>query len=99
MTEEEDRLWYNFLKDLPFQFYRQKIIENFIVDFYCPTKKIVIEIDGSQHYEDDGKESDIKRDERLSQIGIKVLRYSNLDVLKNFKNVCEDIYYKICDEK
>ena len=95
MTKEERRLWYDFLKMLPVTVNRQKVIGNYIVDFYIATSKIVIEIDGSQHYEDSGIENDAKRDEFLRSLGIKVLRYSNLDVNRNFESVCQDILNNI----
>ena len=92
MTKEERHLWYDFLKDLPVQVKRQKVIENYIVDFYIPWGKIVIELDGSQHYETAGKEKDLARDHRLRELGIQVLRYSNADVNQRFHLVCEDIW-------
>ena len=95
MTKEEKHLWYDFLKILPVTVNRQKVIGNYIVDFYIATSKIVIEIDGSQHYEDSGIENDAKRDTFLNNLGIKVLRYSNLDVNQKFENVCEDILNEI----
>ncbi len=95
MTKEERYLWYDFLKTLPLTVNRQKVIGNYIVDFYIATSKIVIEIDGSQHYEDEGIEADTKRDEYLNSLGIKVLRYSNLDINQRFNSVCEDILNKI----
>ena len=91
MTKEERHLWYDFLKGLPITFNRQKVIGPYIVDFYCAQFKIVVELDGSQHYEDEGKAKDIERDEYFRSNGIKVLRYSNLDVNRNFESVCEDI--------
>ena len=91
MTKEEKRLWYDFLKSLPVTVNRQKVIGKYIVDFYIATYKIVIELDGSQHYEENGIENDAKRDEFLHNLGIKVLRYSNLDVNKRFESVCGDI--------
>ena len=95
MTGEEKHLWYDFLKDLPLTIKRQKNIENYIVDFYIPSQKTVIEIDGSQHELAENKESDKKRDETLSELGIKVLRYSNRDIKCNFYNVCNDILEKL----
>lgn len=92
MTREERHLWYDFLKELPFSVKRQKIIENYIVDFYIPQAKLVIELDGSQHYEPDGKEKDMARDLRLKDLGMLVLRYSNADVNLRFRAVCEDIW-------
>ena len=91
MTKEERHLWYDFLKTLPVTVNRQKDIGNYIVDFYIATAKLVIELDGSQHYEEKGIENDVKRDAFLNCLGIKVLRYSNLDVNQRFESVCEDI--------
>ena len=91
MTKEERHLWYDFLKTLDITFNRQKVIGNYIVDFYCAKAKIVIELDGSQHYEDKGLQTDQKRDNYLNSLGITVLRYSNLDINKNFRGVCLDI--------
>ncbi len=92
MTKEEKQLWYEFLKELPVQFYKQRIIGPYIVDFCCPSKKLVIELDGSQHYEDSAKVKDILRDNKLSELGFTVKRYTNLDIKFRFKEVCEDIY-------
>ncbi len=91
MTKEERRLWYDFLKELPVNFNRQKVIGTYIADFYCASAKLVIEIDGTQHYEKEGKESDRIRDSYFFDLGMKVLRYSNYDVNSNFDGVCEDI--------
>jgi very-short-patch-repair endonuclease len=91
MTKEERHLWYDFLKGLSVNFNRQKVIGNYIVDFYCSSAKLVIELDGSQHYEDAGLKTDKERDLFLNSLGIKVLRYSNLDVNRNFSGVCQDI--------
>lgn len=91
MTKEERLLWYRFLKMLPVTVNRQKVISSYIVDFYCASEKVVIELDGSQHYEESGKEADRKRDAFLEGLGIKVLRYSNYDVDHNFQGVCTDI--------
>ena len=80
MTPEEKHLWYDFLKKLPVTINRQKVIGNYIVDFYCADKKTVIELDGSQHFE---SEKDIIRDEYLKSLGIKVLRYWNKELHNN----------------
>ena len=95
MTKEEKRLWYDFLKDLPVQFKRQKMIGHYIVDFYCAKLKIVIELDGSQHYEEDNIEYDKQRTEFLNELGITVLRYSNVEINTNFQGVCTDLMYKL----
>lgn len=83
---------------MPVTINRQKVIGNYIVDFYCACAKVVIELDGSQHYEDDNKNKDNIRDKYLSELGIRVLRYSDLDINRNFEDVCRDIYYAIFDE-
>lgn len=95
MTKEERNLWYNFLKELPITINKQKVIGNYIVDFYCAFAKIVIELDGSQHFEEQGKRYDEKRDEYLKSLGLTVLRYSNYDVNTNFYGVCTDIMKQI----
>ncbi len=91
MTKEERHLWYDFLKTIPVTVNRQKVIGKYIVDFYIASYKIAIELDGSQHFEEQGVANDAKKDEFLNSLGIKVLRYSNLDVNQRFESVCEDI--------
>ena len=88
MTKEERHLWYDFLRSYPIKFTRQKVLGKYIADFYCAKANLVVELDGSQHYEDDGLMNDEKRTQYLEQYGIKVIRISNLDVLKNFDGVC-----------
>ena len=95
MTKEEKHLWYDFLKHLPQTVQRQKVIGKYIVDFYCASAKIVIELDGSQHYEQKGRELDRERDTYLKSLGITVLRYLNSDIHKNFEGVCTDILRRI----
>ena len=95
MTKEERNLWYNFLKELPITINKQKVIGKYIVDFYCASAKIVIELDGSQHFEEQGKRYDEKRDEYLKSLGLTVLRYSNYDVNTNFYGVCTDIMKRL----
>ena len=92
MTNEERHLWYDFLKTLPITIQRQKTFGNYILDFYCAKANLVIEIDGTQHYEDKGLLSDQQRDAYLKQQGLLVLRYSNADIRLRFESVCEDIY-------
>ena len=91
MTRHERHLWYDFLKGLPVMVHRQKVIGSYIVDFYIAEKKLVIELDGSQHYDLPGKQADAKRDAYLRKQGLTVLRYANSDVDRNFAGVCEDI--------
>ena len=92
MTKQERKLWYRFLNTLELRFRRQKVIGQYIVDFYCAEKKLAIELDGSQHFETKNIEKDAERTKFLNDKGIVVLRYTNLQVDKNFKSVCEDIY-------
>ena len=95
MTKEERRLWYDFLKRLPVTVNRQKVIGPYIVEFYCASRKLVIELDGSQHYEDEGAASDRERDHALNQLGITVARYSNDDIYRNFDGVCADLLRRL----
>lgn len=93
MTKEERHLWYEFLNSLPVRFLRQKVVEKYIVDFYCAEKRLIIELDGSQHYENNEHiEADKQRDEFLRSKGYMVLRYTNLQINFEFNNICEDIY-------
>ena len=94
MTPEERHLWYDFLKRLPITVNRQKVIGNFIVDFYIHSHKIVIEVDGIQH-KTKTKQSDQIRDAELRALGITVLRYSNIAVNDNFNGVCNDILRRL----
>ena len=91
MTPWERKLWYQFLKGYSIRFQRQKSIGNYIADFYCAKAKLVIELDGSQHYSDTGISSDIQKDTYFKNQSITVLRFSNLEVDKNFYGVCETI--------
>jgi len=91
MTKEEQHLWYQFLKPQGIKAKRQQIIRTFIVDFYIPSAGIVIEIDGSQHYEQEARIRDQERDAALDRLGLLVLRYSNSDINLRFRDVCEDI--------
>ena len=91
MTKEERHLWYDFLKQLTVTVHRQKTLGRYIVDFYIASAKIIIELDGSQHYEAQHQADDKHRDAFLSELGCKVLRYSNADINQRFRDVCEDI--------
>ena len=90
-TKEEKHLWYDFLRQYPVRFNRQKVLGPYIVDFYCASAKLVIELDGSQHYSEEGSEDDKIRDRYLARLGIKVVRYSNLEITREFDAVCVDI--------
>ena len=91
MTKEENLLWYQFLRRYPCQFRRQYVIGNYIVDFYCHRARLVVELDGSQHYDPKEMEKDAQRSRYLESLGLKVLRFTNLDVLHRFRGVCETI--------
>ncbi len=91
MTPEERHLWYDFLRSYPIKIYKQRIIGRFVVDFYCHKAKLVIELDGSQHYTDDGMAYDAERTALLNSCELHVIRFSNSDVKTNFENVCAAI--------
>jgi len=94
MTDAEKLLWSEIrskqLKGV--QFYRQKPLGSYIVDFYCPSAKLIIEVDGGQHYSDEGQTKDAQRDAYFNKLGLRVKRYSDREVLKNINDVLEDIY-------
>ena len=91
MTREEKHLWYDFLKKLPLTVNRQKQLDRFIVDFLISKASVVIEVDGAQHFTEEGRLEDAQRDRLLNERGFTVLRYSNLDVKTDFEGVCTDI--------
>ena len=92
MTKEERRLWYDFLRNYPVRFLRQKVLGRYIVDFYCAPARLVIELDGPEHYSDEGERYDEERTKFLQGYGLKIVRFSNKDIHKNFKGVCEYIH-------
>jgi very-short-patch-repair endonuclease len=90
-TKEENLLWYRFLRTYPLQFRRQYVIGSYIVDFYCHKARLAIELDGSQHYEPEELQKDRQRTAYLETQGVQVLRFTNLEVLRQFDAVCEKI--------
>ena len=88
MTRQEKHLWYDYLRHYPIKIYKQRIIDNFIADFYCHSARLVIELDGSQHYTVEGKSYDEFRTEILEKYGLHVLRFSNIDIDERFEGVC-----------
>ena len=84
-------MWYDFLRTYPLLFLRQKIIGGYIADFYCAKAGLIVEIDGSQHYQDEAAGYDAARTEYFGSLGLKVVRLSNIEVNKNFRGVCEYI--------
>ena len=95
MTPAEKKLWFLFLTKYPVRWYRQRIMGNYILDFYCARAHLVIEIDGGQHYTEQGLAYDEERSRELLKFDINVVRYTNDDVKKRFKEVCEDIDRKV----
>ena len=91
MTLEERRLWFGFLRKYDVPFSRQKILGDYIADFYCDKAKLVIELDGPTHFTDEGRLHDEERTEYLKKFGITVVRISNMSVLQNFSGVCRYI--------
>ena len=88
MTKEERHLWYDFLRTYPIRFSRQKVLGRYIVDFYSAKAKLVIELDGSQHYDTDRVEKDAERTAFLNGYGLQVIRIPNHEVNENFEGVC-----------
>ncbi len=95
MTKEESHLWYDFLRTYPIWFSRQKVLGNYIVDFYCAEAKLIIELDGSEHYTDEGKQYDEERTIFLEKYGLTVVRIPNTEIHKNFRGVCEHIDFLV----
>ena len=95
MTREEKHLWYDFLCGFPVRFRRQEIIGNYIADFYCDKAKLIVELDGSQHYEEKNTQNDAVRTAYFKGLGIDVIRFSNLDVERRFEGVCLLIEQKV----
>ncbi|MBQ5783020.1 MAG: endonuclease domain-containing protein [Oscillospiraceae bacterium] len=91
MTKEECKLWYEFLRNYPVRFLRQKVIDNYIVDFYCHSARLIIELDGSQHFEENTILKDRIRTENIENRNLFVLRIQNIDINRNFRGVCEYI--------
>ena len=91
MTKEERKLWYEFLRNYPVRFLRQKVIDNYIVDFYCHSARLIIELDGSQHFEENTILKDRIRTENIENRNLFVLRIQNIDINRNFRGVCEYI--------
>ena len=91
MTKEERHLWYDFLRSYPVRFSRQKVLGKYIADFYSAEAKLIIELDGSQHYEADEIQNDAERTAFLKGYGLAVIRIPNNEVSRNFRGVCEYI--------
>ena len=91
LTEAEKHLWFGYLRNFKYPVLRQRPIDNYIVDFYCPKLKLVIEIDGDTHYTNEGKTYDDRRTQILGFYGLSVVRFTNLDVMGSLDGVCHEI--------
>ena len=91
MTRHERHLWYDFLRSYKRQWRRQQIINSFIVDFYCPKAMLAVELDGSQHYDEGNMLYDERRTQKINKYNIVILRFSNIEIDRRFKEVCETI--------
>ncbi len=94
-TPEENKLWYQFLRTYPVQWNRQKVIQGYIVDFFCWKAKLVVELDGAQHFEEDAIKYDEVRTEILNSLDLEVLRFTNREVNQQFQEVCSAIHLAV----
>ncbi len=101
MTDSERILWSRIRRKQVkgYQFYRQKAIASYIVDFYCPAAGIVIELDGSQHYTDEGRAADTNRDEYMKKVGLRVIRFRSSDVFDNIDGVLQKIHESLPESR
>jgi len=95
MTRHEKHLWYDFLRSFPIKWYRQRPIDHYIVDFYCSKARLVLELDGSQHYTIESEEYDEIRTEILEAYQLDVMRISNMEIDRNFQKVCQMIEWTV----
>lgn len=95
MTPQERKLWYEFLRSYPVRILRQKVIHNYIVDFYCSQAKLVIEVDGGQHFQSENITHDEERTKTIEGFGLEVMRLNNHQVDHDFDAVCSEIDFKI----
>ena len=98
MTKEERKLWYLFLRTLPYVVKRQKVIGKYIVDFCIDSSKLIIELDGSGHYTESSEAKDKERDSYLRNLGYRILRFSNLDIQRRFQSVCTEIESRLVSQ-
>ena len=94
-TRQEDHLWYDYLNRYPVRFQRQKAISNYIVDFYCHSAKLIVELDGDQHGEAGQLEYEAVRTAELENQGLKILRFSNSDINQTFAETCMQIDHEV----
>ena len=99
MTRQERKLWYCFLRKYPIRFLRQRPVGNYILDFYCASARLAVELDGGQHYEEEKLAYDARRTLELERAGIKVLRFTNLQVDREFEAVKDEIHRVIQERR
>lgn len=99
MTKQERKLWYEFLRYHELKWYKQRIIGSYIADFYCSSARLVIELDGSQHYTEDGLEYDRIRERYINANNIRIIRFTNFDVDNNFDGVCYKIDLEVFKDR
>ena len=99
MTKQERKLWYGFLRYHELKWYKQRIIGSYIADFYCSAARLVIELDGSQHYTEDGLEYDRIRERYINANNLKIIRFTNFDVDNNFDGVCYKIDLEVFKDR
>lgn len=97
MTPMEKKLWFSFLRRYPVKMYKQRAIRSFVADFYCPAARLVIELDGSQHYTEEGLLYDAERSAVFEHYGVKVIRFPNQEVSAHFEAVCEQIHEAVME--
>jgi very-short-patch-repair endonuclease len=95
MTEEEKKLWYQYLRSYPVRFIRQKVIDNCVLDFYCAKCRLGVELDGGQHLSESGRGHDEARTKLLNAYGITIIRFMNNRVRDDFINICREIDLKV----
>jgi very-short-patch-repair endonuclease len=96
-TPAERRLWFDFLSTHPKKFTRQKPLARYIADFYCAQARLVVEVDGDSHFSGAGEQHDGRRTEELALLGIRVIRFDNLEVMQQFEGVCARIDEALAD--
>jgi very-short-patch-repair endonuclease len=99
LTPAERRLWFEFLRDYPQKFTRQKPLGAYVADFYCASARLVVEVDGDSHYAGGAMEQDAARTKALARLSLRVVRFTNDDVLRNFESVCMAILSALQDWK
>ncbi len=99
MTPAEKKLWFEYLKGKKPRWRDQRPFDGYIVDFYCPALKLVIEVDGDSHFTPEAQAYDAERTKHLESLGLHIIRFSNLEIMQNFAGVCEQLEHEILRPK